>query len=276
MWSLRLSQGKIEGSLRAFGHARDGSVAAVTAMTLVAIIGMAALAIDLGQAYNVSTEFNQAADAAALAGATQLDQSPGSCLRAVAAASNPNLANKETFASNAGGPDIFIDPTPPAVRPDGKVGNANIRFLSDLVKDANGILIDTYITVAADCDSTAEYIEVTVDRASNDAGDDYRVNFSLAPIVGVTEAFPIGYAVAGLGKAYCDVVPMMMCEFENSPPGGLPAAPLTYANLVANPEDYRGLGIYLKAGKANVQWGSGNFGFLVVPGADPGGGKKGI
>jgi hypothetical protein len=221
------------------------------------MIGMAALAVDMGQAYNAATELGNAADAAALAGATQLDGTSGACLRAIAAATNANLANVETFVSNPAGPTVFIDPTADPI------ANTNIRFLSALVKDANGDLIGDYITDAALCDGDAEYIEVTVDRASLAAGDDYRVNFSLAPIVGVTEAFPVGYAVAGLGSAYCGIVPMMMCELTPLPPD---ATGSFWDDLNARPEVYRGRGLYLKSGDNSTQWGSGDFGFLSVEG----------
>ncbi len=83
-------------SLRAWGCARDGGVAVTVAVMSAVLVGVLAIAIDLGRAYNLSTELGNAADAYALAGATQLDQTPGACVRAMEAAVNANLANTET------------------------------------------------------------------------------------------------------------------------------------------------------------------------------------
>ena len=78
-----------------------------------------ALSIDLRRLYNSSTERDNTADAYALAGATQLDQSSGSCVRAMEAAvaavttgiNSLALTNTETVASNASGANVFIDRT---------------------------------------------------------------------------------------------------------------------------------------------------------------------
>jgi Flp pilus assembly protein TadG len=71
-------------------------------VTSAVLVGILAIAIDLGRAYNLNTELDNAADAYALAGATQLDQTPESCVRAMQAAINANLPNTEIFASVEG------------------------------------------------------------------------------------------------------------------------------------------------------------------------------
>ena len=142
--------------LRAWGRARDGGVAVTVAVTSTVLIGILAISIDLGRAYTLSTELDNAADAYAIAGATQLDQTPGACLRAIRAAADSSLANTETFASNASGSDVYIDPTA------NSFGNSNIRFMELIRKDANGVIIGDYIDVLyaseADCDANAEHI----------------------------------------------------------------------------------------------------------------------
>ena len=80
--------------LLVWGRLRDGGVT-VAVMSAV-LVGVLAIAIDFGRAYNLNTELDNAADAYALAGATQLDQTPGACVRAMAAAVNANLASTET------------------------------------------------------------------------------------------------------------------------------------------------------------------------------------
>jgi Flp pilus assembly protein TadG len=240
-------------SLRAWGRAREGGVAVTVAVMTAVLVGVMALSFDLGRMYNLSTELANAADAAALAGATQLDQTPGSCVRAIKATVNATLKNQQILSSNDPGNIVHIDTTE-------NLTNRHIAFLREIVKDADGNVTGNYITAADGltvCDAEAEYIQVTLD--SDAQGNPYRVDFAFAGIVGaLTNAFPEGFAIAGLDTAYCGAVPIMMCEFRNMP--GVP--PLTYANLNANPEAFRGLGIYLKSGGNSVQWGPGNFGFL--------------
>jgi hypothetical protein len=221
-------------------------------VTSAVLVGVLAIAIDLGRAYNLSTELDNAADAYALAGATQLDQSPGSCLSAIEAAvasgNTSDLVNTETFAANASGSDVYLDPTA------SHINNSNIRFLTDLEKDANGDLIN-YVTDpnVAVCDETAEFIEVTIDQAS--ANDPYRVDYSFAGILGATtQVFPKGYAVAGADTLFCGVSPIMVCELE----------PNFWTNMQNDPTYYRGVGVWAKAGKPNETWGPGNAGFLDV------------
>ncbi|HEX9768398.1 MAG TPA: pilus assembly protein TadG-related protein, partial [Kiloniellales bacterium] len=148
-------------SLRDWGRDRHGGVAVTVAVMTAVLVGVLAIAIDLGRAYNLSTELDNAADAYALAGATQLDQSPGSCVRAMQAAINANLKNQETFASNPSGANVFIDT---GLDP---FNNSNIRFMERITKDANGNIVGDYIDVLygtiAECDENAQHIEVLID-----------------------------------------------------------------------------------------------------------------
>ncbi len=246
--------------LCAWGRARDGGVAVTVAVTSTVLIGILAISIDLGRAYTLSTELDNAADAYALAGATQLDQTPGACLRAIRAAADSSLANTETFASNASGSDVYIDPTA------NSFGNSNIRFMELIRKDANGVIIGDYIDVLygseADCDANAEHIEVTIDQASQ--GDPYRIDYAFAGLIGAaTQTFPKGYAIAESADLTCGFVPMMMCPVD--PPGSTGSVD-AHAWFTDNIEsyDYTGFGLWTKAGKQNVQWGDGNFGWLRV------------
>ena len=60
---------RIGTSLRAWGRTREGGVAVTGGVMTAVLVGFLALAIDLGRMYNLSTELNNAADAAAMAGA---------------------------------------------------------------------------------------------------------------------------------------------------------------------------------------------------------------
>ncbi len=274
MTSARTMTKRLTTPLTSFGRAREGAIAATVGMSIVVLAGALALVFDLGKLYNVSTEFDNAADAAALAGATQLDQTAGSCARAAAGAANASLRNEETFADNPDpiNPLVWIDPVLVSNR------NGHIRFLSVLQKDADYNIIGDYIDDDAGgadpayCDANAEYIEVTVNLDS--LGAAYEVNFIFAPVVGaIARASPVGYAIAGLGTAFCGVVPMMMCALDPDDTG--PLTPSDFWNdLNANTDNYRGRGVWLKSGLNNVQWGSGDFGFLAVGGALSGGGAN--
>ena len=248
-------------SLRDWGRDRHGGVAVTVAVMTAVLVGVLAIAIDLGRAYNLSTELDNAADAYALAGATQLDQSPGSCVRAMQAAINANLKNQETFASNPSGANVFIDTS---LDP---FNSSNIRFMERITKDADGNIIGDYIDVlystVAECDENAQHIEVLIDQAS--LGEPYRVDYAFAGIIGaVTQTFPKGYAIAESADLTCGFLPMMVCPV-NPPPGGpvTETAEEWYNNHIKSYE-YNGYGLWMKAGEQSVQWGAGNFGWLRV------------
>ncbi len=82
--------------LVSLGREENGVVAVILALMLAAIFGMMALAVDLGRAWNLQTELQNAADAAALAGATQLDNRAGAIARARLAAETSVNALAET------------------------------------------------------------------------------------------------------------------------------------------------------------------------------------
>jgi hypothetical protein len=193
---------------------------------------------------------NHAADAYALAGATQLDGQDDACSRAISAVNEPVFANQETFGSNEPDPVAFVSPTP------GPVDNPNIKFLSELVKDADGNVTGTYITDASTCGEDAKYIEITLDRV--DENNEYRVDLYFAGITGaLTEAFPKGYAIAESVTAFCITVPMMMCALDDHPLLGSKSFIEALENF-----ELTGNGLYLKSANQNQQWGGGNFGFL--------------
>jgi hypothetical protein len=237
-------------SLRAWGRARDGAVAVTVAVMIVVLVGVLALAVDVGRIYNASSDLNHAADAYALAGAALLDGQDDACLQAIQIVNEAALANQETFGSNEPDPVVFVSPTPDPV------GNPNIKFLSELVKDADGNVTGTYITDGSTCGEDAKYIEITLDLA--DSSNPYRVDLYFAGITGaLTEAFPQGYAIAESVTAFCITVPMMMCALDGHPL--LDGKP--FIEALENFE-LTGNGLYLKSVNQNQQWGSGNFGFL--------------
>jgi Flp pilus assembly protein TadG len=85
----------------AFRRGRDGNIAALTALLLAVLLGSMALSFDLGRAYDLQTEMQSAADAAAIAAGTQLDNSANAinraCLAAVGTTTNCNSNTPRHF-----------------------------------------------------------------------------------------------------------------------------------------------------------------------------------
>jgi len=231
----------------AWARACDGGIAVTVAVMIPVLVGILALSIDLARLYNASTERNNAADAAAIAAATQLDQQPGACLRALQAAFNTPLLNEETFVSNKTGRNVYIsDVTSPVT------GNPNIQFLSELVHDADGNVIGTYIADPNVCDETAEYVEVVTNLTG--PGEEARVDLVFAGLTGaLSQAFPKGYAVAQGQDLFCAELPLFMCPLEDDVD--------TFWSKVVTYE-HQGKGVWLKAENNNDQYLDGNFGFL--------------
>ncbi len=226
--------------LVSLGREENGVVAVILALMLAAIIGMMALAVDLGRAWNLQTELQNAADASSLAGATQLDNKPGAIARARLAAEtsvNALAGNGQRFATDRASSTVVIAAT-------------DIRFLQSLNPR---IYIDE---AAADADQLAEFIEVTVAPR--------RVDFMFAAVVSaVTSASPGAMAVAGLGRAICLVPPIMICNPDEPEGNTDPNWPFVVGN-------YTGAGILLKetggAAGGGGFWKPGNFGLLGLSG----------
>src|SRR4051794_30873729 len=144
-------------ALTLFGS-NDGSVAPTIAISLFALIAASGLAFDYSRMASLDTELQDGADQAALAAATQLDQTSGSMERATAAAQSM-LVNLTIMAndSNADAGAVTI----PVV--------VFYKTKADAEGNANGF---TDVTKFAD----AHFVRVAVNAR--------RANFAFTPIVG--------------------------------------------------------------------------------------------
>lgn len=170
---------------------QQGAILPLAAISLVAILGMAALALDISNAHLEKTRLQNALDAAALSAAKVLDQTGNTALA--------DSAGHTTFAANVAAP--------------GNAGlgaassNGDLSLVLEFSSTLNPFVAGT---------TPAHYVRAGV--ANYDVGEWF------APVLGIDELAVAGTAVAGPSPALqkaCNVVPMMACGTpqEESPPG---------------------------------------------------------
>ncbi|MGL5837064.1 MAG: TadE/TadG family type IV pilus assembly protein [Sphingorhabdus sp.] len=224
MWS-------IAGSL---WRNESGAIAATYALALPALIAVGGIAFDYARLAAMDTELQNAADQAALAAVTQLDQTPTSCSRAVAAA-RTLIANRTLFANDgdAAGRNVAIAD---------QTANSGCGTASDRIKFYSSYTSATNNTVTTD-PLMARFVSVTVNTR--------KAVYALTPIVAQFDSGNVtGSAVAGLGSAICKVPPVMICN-PAEPDGN------TDVNFAFNIAE--GVGLKLVTGDADAP---GNFGWL--------------
>lgn len=223
---------------------RSGAVAATVGLSLFALVAIGGIAFDYARLASLDSELQNAADQAALAAATQLDQQSGAIARATAAAEGL-LANQTLMAN------------------DGNAANMAINITSVLfyaakadAEGANGTDCPTDNALnAADAASNAAAKFVCV-RTMNRVA-----KYALTPVVAAFKSGNVAaMAVAGLGAAICKTPPVMIC---NPNEGGDPS--FTAANYIG-----KGLRLVTVGGGPGA-WSAGNFGYL-----DTSGGSNGV
>lgn len=174
---------------REFLSERKGTTAVIVALSATVLAGMWALSFDLGRAWNLQTEMSNAADAAALACASQLNHEAGAQGRAIAAATTGGLVqNQQTFASDGLGANVAITA-------------ANIVFYSSLGPD-----------VVATGDTDSNFCEVTITPRA--------VDFSFAELIGGPGSTnPAASATAERGLTVrCLIPPLVICNPDEPNP----------------------------------------------------------
>lgn len=210
----------------------SGAVAVWMAVSVAVMIGIIALSLDLGRAAITDTELKWASDAAALAGARQLDGAAGARDRARLAATGALTgsgvgltANTDTFDSDADNVEVV-----------------GVKFLSTL-----GPGEGTAGDVEATTDANAHFIQVVVAEAT--------VNNLFIQVVGGSDTTTLQESsVAGYGVAICQIPPLFICN---------PNETQTNKEVNLTP----GMGILVKDGGGNKAfWGPGNYALLEIPG----------
>ena len=180
--------------LSGFSTDTSGAVAAMYAMGLFALVGVTGVAFDYTRLATMHSELQNAADQAALAGATQLDGETGACTRAAGAAATL-LSNETLLANDDGGLLVQIANTTTTCAP-----TDSISFYQDPDK-----------STLATREANARFISVTVAPRT--------ANYALTPVVGAFHSGEIrATATAGMGSSICKVPPMMVCSPDPSEP----------------------------------------------------------
>jgi Flp pilus assembly protein TadG len=220
---------------RASGFMRSdqGAVAPLVAIALIALVGMGALAWDVSRAFALRGELDSAVDAAALAGATQLDGGTDAITRATAAAKGALVTNSQRLGNSH---EAAV-----------AVADADIKFLTSLSPTR------TYTTAAG----SANFIEINLTPRS------------LGLVTGAlihSGAFSVrAHAVAGYGSAYCIVPPLLICNpVECAGSTFNPDANIGKLMLLTPSGKNKATGTKDCSGDDKKDWAPGNFGFLDV------------
>ena len=226
-------------AVKSFASDSNGVVAPVVALSLFALLAVGGLAFDYARLATMDTELQDAADQAALAGASQLDGQKWAVNRAVAAAQSL-LVNQTLLGNDRGGTAVKTGTTTTS----GTKLTTRILFYTnkpDAEADTNGI------PASAATDAGARFIKVDVVPR--------RAYYALTPLARIFWSDVGAAAVAGLGSAICKVPPLLMCNPDE-----------TVTNLGFNVANYAGKGLHLvQGGSTGGYWTPGNFGYLNPP-----------
>jgi Flp pilus assembly protein TadG len=220
-------------------------------ITASALFGFAGLVIDFARVEITHTQARSAAEAVALAGASQLDGTSDAITRALNAALNTPLVQN----------DQNLGATP------GNITITNIRFLSGLpagdpTLPENPSVLDPYVVAdqnwtaasAPDAPFEARFIEVTTQQIT--------VNNSFIQVVGGGQtAVTSASAVAGFTQVLCRRAPLAICNPVEDPsqPFGTPAPPFDIAQ-------WKGRQILIKGSGPSSSWVPGDFALVDIDG----------
>ena len=265
------------GSRKSLIRDARGAVAVYVAIVAPVLFGVGALTLDVGRLITLHTELQAAADAAAIAGARELDRFPGAIEKAKEAAANA-LTNIQTFAT--GTKQAIVDTTTLKndCGLDPALGDPCIRFLrslpQDLFDDADPpnlldrgddrpITSTEYIDPTAGSqdsrDKEARFIDVHIEQR-----DVTNILVRLLMLMGqspLVTSTTSATAVAGQDQVICNLPPMFICnptEPALNTEEDLPMA----ANKLAG----RQLKLFFQGGGGTMT--PGNFGLLCPLGSE--------
>jgi len=252
-----------------------GAVLVMAAIFSVVLIGIAALAVDAGRLFVLNSEMHNAADAAALAAAAELDGSTGARQRAVAAA--------RTLLSHTGHFSTDSELLDEALTYDSDPEKSNIIFYCkigskpDIENDPECAgskypnTADNTTHYLATSDSDSHYVKVSLQTDSDETY--YVIDLFFLPVLNLlpslsdvaSTATAHAEATAGRQNMICNYPPLMICDPFECEDGEDPEEDHCSLKYALEP----GQQIQLKAQGPSSAWVAGNFGFLQ-PTAGPG------
>lgn len=219
-----------------------GAILIYVTVGLTVLLGGAALVIDAGRLYTMSSELQAAADAFALACAAELDRTADSETRALLAV-NTLVANKDTYSQNASS---------------GILAQAPI-FLSALPADNEAL---STATVSTDPSET-RFCQVSVQTKTMDT-------YFIRALTGQTSISTNAVAVAGFDQAVCQFTPLFICNPFDPFNGTVTIDGVTSIGDAVTKLEFRRRQFKLVQLGGNDQASPGNFGYLESP-LGPGG-----
>jgi len=236
-----------------------GALLALGVVLTIVLVGIAALALDLGRVFVHRTEMQNAADASALAAAMELDGKTGAQARAMAAARDL-LVHEGHFARERG---LLGEALPSDA--DAFTFYCAIGSVFDVDADCAGTSDGAGRTIATD-DFDSHYVRVKLHTVADHTGS-YTIDYFFLPVLslvaGETEKFAQLNADAVAGRHYyiCNYPPMMICDpFENDAAG---TGATSLAQAVASGYLSPGDSVAVQAVGPKASWAPGDFGFLT-------------
>ena len=233
-----------------------GVILVMAALILVVLMGVAALALDLGRLFILHTEMQNSVDAAVLSAVVELDGEAGARGRAKLAANQEMLNHRAHFSkqgallkdledeliSTSDVPGVFTFYSWIGSNVDGSVPPCGTNTIDDGKCGATG-------------DDDASYVQIELDPDLLSTNDDrYEIDLYFLPVLSVfgvdtaTEASTRVVALAGSHTEVCNYPPMFICD----PTEAVGVDPLVPGQLVTLHEQGPG-----------APWASGTFGWLI-------------
>ncbi len=213
---------------------QDGSIIAMSTIMIPLLIGVVGLSLDVGRVYYLQHDLQELADAAALAGAKELDGLNGAISRATDKANN--LLNNDPTWSNVALAGAQI---------------ASVTFYSDISTGGD--------TLTAD-DTKAAYVKVTT--VTRGMASTFIQAVGTGGTINTSSS-----AMAGSLYIACGVSPLLLCNpFENGPGGTVEFKDAVNAGTVT-----AGMQFNFTPKAANGSFAPGDFGLLDPPGQNSNG-----
>ncbi|MFZ2124750.1 MAG: Tad domain-containing protein [Rhodoferax sp.] len=177
-----------------------GAVAITFALSLLVLFGFMALVFDLGRTYVVRTELQNAADAAALAGAKDLNQKLSGITQAIATVKAIGLQNNTRFSFN-GSTGVVIE--------DAMISVSNCPYPDEHILECTPWTQASEVT----SENVAEMTFISVDIQSGSLATFFARVPTTQGGTGTQETRTYGRAVAG--KYLIEITPLAMCALPD-------------------------------------------------------------